>query len=59
MKTVVAVIITSAFLVGCANISKSINRYCAATTEAEREVIRARVNEDIAPNSIRINCANE
>lgn len=56
----IAFIVAMAVLPGCQSAdaaAKAINGYCAATTETERMVIRARVAELIAPNTIAIHCA--
>ncbi len=47
-------------LPGCASIdlaADGIKRYCAAFTYQERAVIRDRVNEQVAPHRVAIDCA--
>ena len=47
---------------GCSNLdmaARVIDSYCAATTDDERTVIRARVNERISPHEVLIYCARQ
>jgi hypothetical protein len=37
--------------------ASGVKRYCAAFTWQERQVIRERVNEQVAPHRIAIDCA--
>lgn len=47
-------------LSGCASIDMAadgVRRYCAAFTYQERAVVRERVNEQVAPHRVAIDCA--
>lgn len=37
----------------------AVKKYCATTTQAERDVVRAKVNAAIAPSSIAVTCVAE
>lgn len=55
--TIIAILIS---MTGCATVdmaAEGINRYCAAFTWQERAVIRERVNEQVAPHRVAIDCA--
>ncbi len=59
LRTALAFVVLSG-LSGCSTldlVGTAVTRYCGATVPAEREVIRARVNERIQPNEIHITCA--
>lgn len=59
LRTALAFVVMSG-LSGCSTldlVGTAVTRYCGATVPAEREVIRARVNERIQPNEIHITCA--
>ena len=63
MKQAILLVLSVSLISGCASVEEKaatgVMAYCAVTLPAERAVIRARVNEKIAPNSVQINCADQ
>jgi hypothetical protein len=63
MRNIFLVIFVAVFLQACSfaenMVVPAVDRYCNTASESEREILRARVNGVLAPNSIKVTCAKD